>query len=1206
MHLRDHEQLGDEPLYYEADHDSVIYSGSENDYYEAPETRRLRIEAKAVQFLNGNVPYLLSARLRGPFNKESWTNPWRSKRAKRQNNSPRASGERSVKAVEVARADATDKNHDDLPNTQGTSLYPLPSPETTNPPSARKHPQLEEEESQFDWIKQWRDKIDAEESSTPVDPFHAPQHDAYSDASSTKKRPANKQWLRKDDPKRRKSTKAMNSLPTESPSRTAAQTRNKRKPGLQSSTPIHDVLPLREATTSSLATSTFAKGPEMTPNLSRVAGNRFQNSNPSILDADSEDELSMPSTTPTRQPSSLSARKAPSHDSSPIRRGKQTKRTKKLASQGVVGLEESREPSIRRSNTRKASPRTASVSRNRGMDHSQQDSSFCFHHVKAQSPANPVRHFYAEEDNPNEITNCFSSSQPPTAVIVAKHGDHVHDDEPADEECDDEPDPEEMVIDTYDLTPRPNELGAKPAVLGQGDDRQRTEPGSASDTDPRANPVPMHSECEVTSPDSLSKRTDDAHQTSPNVRMDTSSTEWSTYINTQDLSVVSAKPSQEMQDYDAIPFGKEVQDDESDSDWATVVTNEDLPTSGSDPGEAAEVETYPPVVELGPNSGSQLEWSTFLNFSDRSATSLKRPESSGSRRETMDGVLEYDSDSDWSTCKSVSSQIEMDQTGNTSHEPSSADLIVTQEKSPHISSSSIVVVPAGDPEASPSPQDISHMEVSGDAVVKTLSAERSFEVEDVSPSKNNDSDPSALQENATSEIEQESAGCPGVDSNENLRSPFMGTDLNSEATTDEIHLESRAPSEGEIAIDLKTPERVMGVPCTAGCINMDTTVNSIKRQECQSPWTKDSALDPQTKEAMLDLVGEGQAAAQEQTPWSKELTEMPIEKHQLAQCDNGDTSKLSSLAGRALALFSTPQTPWIGDKLPSPDFSLSVKRFSDFMKPSPTKKRFSPSQSILRSPSFGSKILFKTSAPLKPRRHVRFAPLPGEEATDSGDTGTQDGSSVYVEEDVSYFDSQGKKTTTVRVTRPTTRPASPPPREATSVEAGNIPDHDHKFAKHFEAMSKRKKNPLQRVPRLLPSESPQTNSSQEVGAMAEAFIQASQTRRKGLELDAISVSSPAQVLSEGCATDGQATPRSAVSLEDQENTVPVDDVSAVLDNLDDFLDNTWGINLSMDEDQIAESRVQQTVQTASSQSQRSASIHSGDPMWALNVNVWAD
>ncbi|KAL7956935.1 hypothetical protein V8C34DRAFT_287123 [Trichoderma compactum] len=58
----------------------IYYEGSEDEDYDDAEARRLRYEAAGRQFLAGRVPMLLSATLKGPFDKESgWVNPWRSK-----------------------------------------------------------------------------------------------------------------------------------------------------------------------------------------------------------------------------------------------------------------------------------------------------------------------------------------------------------------------------------------------------------------------------------------------------------------------------------------------------------------------------------------------------------------------------------------------------------------------------------------------------------------------------------------------------------------------------------------------------------------------------------------------------------------------------------------------------------------------------------------------------------------------------------------------------------------------------------------------------------------------------------------------------------------------------------------------------------------------------------------------------------------------
>ncbi|TPX08878.1 uncharacterized protein E0L32_009696 [Thyridium curvatum] len=73
-------QCAAEPVYCETAHrpDDVLYSGSEDEYYDSPTQRKLRYEDQATQFLEGRVPFLQSASLRGPFGQAaSWCNPWR-------------------------------------------------------------------------------------------------------------------------------------------------------------------------------------------------------------------------------------------------------------------------------------------------------------------------------------------------------------------------------------------------------------------------------------------------------------------------------------------------------------------------------------------------------------------------------------------------------------------------------------------------------------------------------------------------------------------------------------------------------------------------------------------------------------------------------------------------------------------------------------------------------------------------------------------------------------------------------------------------------------------------------------------------------------------------------------------------------------------------------------------------------------------------
>ncbi|KAL2144320.1 hypothetical protein VTI28DRAFT_9228 [Corynascus sepedonium] len=97
------ENFGSEPIYCEAPQnpDDIICHGSDDEAYDSPAERRLRYEAQAQRFLEGKPVFLLSASLRGPFEKKSgWLNPWRSKsdtrdkdRQKKTQRAPRTAAE---------------------------------------------------------------------------------------------------------------------------------------------------------------------------------------------------------------------------------------------------------------------------------------------------------------------------------------------------------------------------------------------------------------------------------------------------------------------------------------------------------------------------------------------------------------------------------------------------------------------------------------------------------------------------------------------------------------------------------------------------------------------------------------------------------------------------------------------------------------------------------------------------------------------------------------------------------------------------------------------------------------------------------------------------------------------------------------------------------------------------------------------------------
>lgn len=179
--------------------EDILYEGSDDDDYDSPSTRRLRYEAAGQRFLDGVEPFLLTAQLRGPFDKGSgWVNPWRSKH-------------RTVRATqEIAKSPAKQvqqrkrKRVVSIPETtqaetQDSLECHLPSPESLKQPSvADLHPFLEEDELVM--VQNWRSSV--EPTALTKDSFWAstPQ----GDQSTRRRRARGSGWLRKLATKRRR------------------------------------------------------------------------------------------------------------------------------------------------------------------------------------------------------------------------------------------------------------------------------------------------------------------------------------------------------------------------------------------------------------------------------------------------------------------------------------------------------------------------------------------------------------------------------------------------------------------------------------------------------------------------------------------------------------------------------------------------------------------------------------------------------------------------------------------------------------------------------------------------------------------------------------------------------------------------------------------------------------------------------------------
>ncbi|KAK4108624.1 hypothetical protein N656DRAFT_739270 [Canariomyces notabilis] len=151
----DPERFCNEPLYCEATHtpDDVLYSGSDDEAYHSPTERRARCEIQARRFLEGKPVFLLSASLRGPFDSKSgWVNPWRSRSLKSssrtKSNQPRRRTRVSKRAADCNGSSGVVKS----------SIDPLCSFESALPQDNATHEAYIDDET-FSRVWNWRDKV---------------------------------------------------------------------------------------------------------------------------------------------------------------------------------------------------------------------------------------------------------------------------------------------------------------------------------------------------------------------------------------------------------------------------------------------------------------------------------------------------------------------------------------------------------------------------------------------------------------------------------------------------------------------------------------------------------------------------------------------------------------------------------------------------------------------------------------------------------------------------------------------------------------------------------------------------------------------------------------------------------------------------------------------------------------------------------------
>lgn len=1270
-------QLSDEPLYCEAVHnkdDDDFYSGSEDDHYEGPLHRRLHIEKKAIDFLSGNVPILLSAALRGPFDSKQWNNPWRSTRAESHAVPSRAQPTRSRQ---------TAAPEEDLPDTQGTSLYPLPSPEITNPPSARKNPYMDEQD--FSRIKNWRAAVKS--TSLSKDPFWQSQQDGKDDNPPARKRSADPTWLHKRDRKKRRSANPRNSNPEDSPSRGASQTKDSQTRQrnshqlvaqfLRDSSPPEDELATSGRTRSPCSNSSpIANKSKGMPKLLR-SGQATPHRRTRLRQAadTSEDELSMPATTPTSHAvrSSTMVSTTPTRDRSPCRRKKATK-SKSRPSRGrensLTMGRIAKKPQVSQSSTSqnlvqdgaRAGSQTvvqmaeAALER---MDESpqklftqpskpfqgqllpegaagakplgsaqalaalpltQQDNSFLFH-KRAKSPAGEIEggrstgvptngaapspsSIQLYVTNTNEQRDRLAPSGSPAVTAIPGRTNMMKKDSHQGQDV-----PSESMQDPIGPICSPAADGCfssshNPTNLQtECVDGDHTHGGmkTTKDSPAKVEPDAANDLAEVVQPRSTTK-----HKALEEPRTllqvdgcSQSDSEWSTYLDTRTRTPASSSEEDTVKKSDDIPVMEDGVDGLSDPDWSTFINTQDVTpiiSSLEAPAEPEEIVTD--VASQGPDIQVGSNQTTRANIESLPPVSAGQPDMAHETARTgfvnvsWPGLAGQVGDvPEYSTLAKAPQDVDHSQVSVGSIIDAYADMSVLSTTF-EIRKTEM----AG----------VEHMEAEAEVFSSCLLPNQSTTVPVDESHVQDESISSGTSQQLQTTIQQPAA-----------RESQLGSTCDpSKPSESTIRVETRNSADLS-SLTLQTPrESEETADCSVGPSFLDEPNAGPEIPQLQRPWTGEvgSSLQmPPQAPSNGTRPGSGsggmnEAADQVQSPWNKKAD---IASHLFAPpttfpSSTGSSPDLSILAGKALAMSQPSQSPWgpqtpAAPDLPAADFGMSIRAFSDFMSPSPVKKRASSNGSILRHSSARSGILFKTPRQRKPDRRVHFAPLPSEQELFITDPATDENDTIYDEEDVSYFDLSGRKTGTVRMPKPTARTASPPPLEMSSVEVGALPDHDQKFFKHFEAMSKRKK-PSRKSLRLLPSDSQQTtSSSQEVGAMAEAFIQASQTRKKGLELAA-----EQRAGAEGSCENEETSVFVAMDIfEDQENVEPVDDVSAVLDNLDEFLDNTWGVEVGTDDPPVNNARSKQEKKNAPSQHQH-ADWKAEDPLLSLETNVWVE
>lgn len=416
---------------------------------------------------------------------------------------------------------------------------------------------------------------------------------------------------------------------------------------------------------------------------------------------------------------------------------------------------------------------------------------------------------------------------------------------------------------------------------------------------------------------------------------------------------------------------------------------------------------------------------------------------------------------------------------------------------------------------------------------------------------------------------------------------FVGPHQQSPWTKGFFHVSQPTPGPQVQSLTLQT--HLQEPPCSK--LNETPRVSKTAATPLQqSPWTKDNALPtvvidanqpslPLADYAKQDFQGtEAVETTASQNPWvfdggvgekTSALGESPPlpTSPGCLRLTGAATSPISTksspaqptantVQGEAPTKQAQPSTPTQQSSLPTPDLTSSIRSFRDFMSPSPEPaRRLGPLRSSryrIERINRRKSAFFQSEKDRSKKAHLRVSfDLPNEissssQASNADPDETLEGAELPTREATSP--SLVRQAT---IHAPSQRASSPPPE----ISQSELPAEGTVFSKYFHLQARRVRQAAHsaKYKPLLPSESQQTCGSPEPDAMAEAFIEAD--RAIGEQNDGVDNGYP----SEEDSKRGPAPEAEHMLTPDEET----DDVTAVLDHLDDYL-NTFNVDAELD------------------------------------------